>query len=76
MLTTVMKMKRYYEELFGGRPTRKYARGADIVSGSVFGISGMPDGGWYPSGKATYSVSDMEPLAMAQSLIRRRLATF
>jgi hypothetical protein len=69
-------MRRYYGELFGGKPTRKYVRGADIVSGSVLGISGMPDGGWYPSGRAAYSVSDIEPLATAQSLIRRRLATF
>jgi len=69
-------MRRYYGELFGGKPTRKYVRGADIVSGSVLGISGMPDGGWYPSGRATYSVSDIEPLATAQSLISRRLATF
>jgi len=65
-------MRRYYEELLGG----KHARGPDIVSGAVFGISGMPDGGWYPSGRATYSVSDIEPLTTAQSLIRRRLATF
>jgi len=69
-------MRRYYEELLGGKPARKLARGANIVSGAVFGISGMPDGGWYPSGRATYSVSDIEPLTTAQSLIRRRLATF
>jgi len=72
----VKNMRRYYGELFGGKPTRKYVRGADVVSGAVFGISGMPDGGWYPSGRATYSVNDIEPLATAQSLIRRRLATF
>jgi len=69
-------MRRYYEELLGGKQARKHARGADIACGAVFGISGMPDGGWYPSGKATYSVSDIEPLTTAQSLIRRRLATF
>jgi hypothetical protein len=69
-------MRRYYGALLGGKPTRKYVRGADIVSASVFGISGLPDGGWYPGGKATYSVSDIEPLTMAQSLIQRRLATF
>jgi hypothetical protein len=71
-----MNMRRLYSELLGGRPVRSYYRGADYFRRSVFGISGMPDGGWYPSGLAAFSVNDIEPLATAQSLIPRRMATF